>query len=306
MKMFWKVCVVAVVVTFVAGPVYGAGADARPDNEATAGLLIIAHGAPFPRWNKPVLKLYPQVLKALGTKSPFRAVRIVFMEFAKPTVADGVKELEAAGCDRIVAVPLLLAPSSHSHWDIPALLGLYADPEIAATLKEEGAEVVHSKLPITVTETMHNADMLREIILDRLKKLSSKPEEEAVVVLAHGCPIFQRHWNDMLKRTVIYLCGKTGITRGDWALVHVGQSYAHEGVPVIASAAGERKRVLVVGLYIGMGVDRMHQRYMNKPASPMFPNPLKGKNVVCAKEGLLPDKRVAKWIARTAVEALGN
>jgi hypothetical protein len=242
----------------------------------------------------------------LGQDSPFKEVTVAFMEFAKPTVADGVRTLEKAGCKHIIAVPLLVAPSSHSHFDVPALLGQYTDPDIAATLKEEEAEIVNTRTPITLTQTMDVGEVLQRVMLDRVKVLSRDPEEEALVVLAHGCPIFRGRWEAMLKKTAIYACGKTGITYADWAAVEVGQSYAHHAVPVIAAAAEERKRVLIVGVYLSVSAKQLHDRYMRSDKNPMFGNPLKGKEIVCAEEGILPHDLVARWVAHTALHAAGR
>jgi len=278
-------------------------------SDGSAGLLVIAHGAPMPAWNKPVLALEKQVIKALGHDSPFKKVKVVLMEFVKPSVADGVAEMEQAGCSRIVAVPLLIAPSSHSHWDIPALLGLYNDEKMKAELAAEGATVVKSKLPITITATLDSGDLLAETMLARVKELSKNPAEEAVVVLAHGDDGLKPYWDALMKRITYYICGKTGITQADWAYVHVGQGYRSDGVPVIMAAAENRKRVLLVGCYVSMGAEGMHKRFMSRPTrihGMALLNPLKGKEIVAAKHGLLPSPAVAKWIAKTARAAMNN
>jgi hypothetical protein len=275
--------------------------------DGSAGLLVIAHGAPMPAWNKPVLALEKQVIKALGPNSPFRKVKVVLMEFAKPSVADGVAEMEQAGCSRIVAVPLLIAPSSHSHWDIPALLGLYSDEKMKADLAEEGATIVKSKLPITITATLDSGELLVETMLARVKELSKNPAEEAVVVLAHGDDGLKPYWDALMKRITYHICGKTGITCADWAYVHVGQGYRSHGVPAIMAAAENRKRVLLVGCYVSMGAAGMHKRFMGRPMrihGMALPNPLKGKDIIAARHGLLPNPEVAKWIAKTAKAAM--
>ena len=135
---------------------------------------------------------------------------------------------------------------------------------------------------------------------------SKNPDEEAVIVLAHGDEYTGPMWTKLMKRTVTHICGKTGISYGDWAFVHVGQSYG-QALGAIAEAAEHRKRVLLVGCYLSMGVDKMHQRYMknfSRGAMPGMENPLAGKEIVTAGDGLLPDPRVAQWIADIAVKAL--
>lgn len=266
------------------------------------GLLIIAHGAPSPKWNEPVLALQEQVIDALNMQgNPFKKVKICMMEFAKPTVADGVAEMERAGCDRIVVVPLLIAPSSHSHWDIPALLGLYSDEELENELKEEGATIIRPRIPIVITPPLSKSNLIPEIMLDRVKALSTNPANEALVILAHGDDFTMPLWQGLMKRIAVYICSETGISYADWAFVHVGQSYSH-AINVITGAAANRERVIIVGSYVSMGVTAMHQRFMRmaKHAMKGMDNPLDDIDIVTADNGLIPDPRLAKWIAETA------
>lgn len=303
----------ALAVVFVATG-QGRSAEKQPPQESAttqkAGLLIIAHGAPWPAWNKPVIALEPQVREALGKESPFTKVKVVMMEFTKPSVADGITEMIEAGCDRIVAVPLLIAPSSHSHWDIPALLGIYSDQRIKEVLNEQGVELVRSSIPITVTPTLDQSEVLLTSMLERVEELSKDAEEEALVVIAHGDEGLREHWDALMKRITSYICGKTGITYADWAYVHMGQTYGTDAVPVIARAADHRKRVIVVGCYVAFGASRMHAQFMKRPSRipgiGSLPNPLKGREVAVSSRGLLPDPGVAEWIAQAAKAALSD
>jgi hypothetical protein len=271
------------------------------------GLLIIAHGSPSPRWNKPVLTQEQQVLKFLGPDNPFAKVKIVFMEFTKPNVADGIAELEQAGCNRIVTVPLLIAPSSHSHWDIPALLGIYSNAEIEKNLNEEGARLLRSKVPITLTTTLSESDVIEKVMLKRVRRLSHDPNNEAVVLLAHGSEATPSIWKRLMKRSVTYACGRTGISYGDWACVGVGQEYSR-AVAAIQEAGKHREHVIVIGAYLSLGVDRMNQRWAARfeKESPMpgMKNPLKDMSIRFSTQGLLPDKAVAQWIADTAKDEI--
>jgi hypothetical protein len=222
------------------------------------------------------------------------------MEFARPSVADGIREFEAAGCNRIVAVPLLIAPSSHSHWDIPALLGIYSDAEMEKELRGEGAEIVRSKLPITITTTLADSNVIEKVMLKRVNELSNDPNNEAVILLAHGDHYIPELWDTFMKKTVIHICGKTGISCGDWACVEMGQGY-NKAANAIAEAGESRKKVIVVGAYLSMGIDKMHMRWMSQfdsmaKSMPGFENPLKGLDIKLSSKGLLPDSLVAKWI----------
>ncbi len=295
--MVWLLVVCAA----VGGQTAGEGAPRKADQP---GLLIIAHGSPAKAWNQLVLEQEQKVRAAFGKDNPYARVKVVFMEFAEPNVADGLEALQGAGCNRIVAVPLLIAPSSHSHWDIPALLGIYSDPEIEKALRREGARLVRTAIPVTLTTTLAESDVIEHIMLKRARQLSSDPDKEALVLLAHGSEAIPPAWDRFLKRTVTYACGRTGISYGDWGTVAVGQEY-NRAVAVIQEAAEHRDRVIVVGAYLSLGVSRIHNRWMarfNKQAGGMHGsvNPLKGLDIRLSKQGLLPDEMVTQWIVDTA------
>lgn len=272
------------------------------------GLLIIAHGSPAKVWNQPVLEQEQKVREGFGRDNPYTKIKVVFMEFAEPNVADGLEELQAAGCTRIVVVPLLIAPSSHSHWDIPALLGIYGDPEIEAALREEGLRLVRPKVPVTLTPTMAHSDVIEKIVLKRVRQLSRDSKNEALVLLAHGSEAIPSAWERFLKRTVTYACGQTGISYGDWATIAVGQEY-DRAVAAIQEAAEHRDRVIVVGVYLSLDAGRIHNRWLarvDKQAPGMHGtgNSLQGLDVQFAEQGLLPDALVTEWIVETAREQI--
>lgn len=285
------------------------GATGSPKGEKP-GLLIVAHGSPAKVWNQPVVAQEQKVRDLLGPDSPFGKVKVVFMEFAEPNVADGLEELEKAGCPRIVAVPLLIAPSSHSHWDIPALLGLYSDSRIEKTLREEGARLVRCNVPVTLTTTLSDSDVIERVMLKRVRSLSNDPNREAVVLLAHGSEAIPGAWEDFMKRTATYVCGKTGIAYADWTCVAVGQEYGRAAT-AIEKASQHRDRVIVVGVYLSSGVQRMHKRWMERfeggqADMPGLENPLKGLDLVLSEQGLLPDDLVAEWIVATAKDEIAR
>ncbi|HOO73466.1 MAG TPA: CbiX/SirB N-terminal domain-containing protein [Spirochaetota bacterium] len=272
-----------------------------------AGLLIIAHGAPWEQWNKPVLDLEKEVAQTLGKEGPYKKIKVALMEFSQPSVADGVKELEEAGCSRIVAVPLLIAPSSHSHWDIPALLGIYSSEESEKTLTEEGATIIRSKIPITVTPTIGESDVIEKILLKKVMSLSKHPDEEALVLVSHGDPLLMPHWERLMKKTVTYICGKSDISYGDWASIEMGQDY-EKAVAAISLAAQKRKRIIVVGAYLSMGVEAMHKRWLKQSRTTMHglgqKNPFDNVDIAIATEGLLPDSLISRWIADVALSEI--
>lgn len=240
----------------------GAAAMADP------GLLLVAHGAPNSGWNKPVLEFGRQVAEAVKKEGRFKAVRTAMLEFAQPDVPTAIAELEAEGCDRIVAVPLFLAPTGHTHFDVPAVLGIYRSAKTAATLAAEGAKAAVPRVPIVLTETLADGDVLSQYAADEVRKLSKSPREEAVVLLVHGDPDHALLVERIMRRVTTRCCGDAGISYGDWASVGVGQEYPSKGAAAIQTALERKKRVLVVGLYLSTTAEKIHQRGMKAVSRP--------------------------------------
>lgn len=95
-----------------------------------------------------------------------------YLEFANPVIRDGLDNLRAAGCERILAVPGMLFAAMHAKNDIPTVLNTYAakhgitvqygrelgvDPKMIAAAAGRIQEAVdranteHGALPLTET-----------------------------------------------------------------------------------------------------------------------------------------------------------
>lgn len=301
MQKVFKSCVTFVFLSMVVG-IAVSRASAEP------GLLLVAHGSPSAKWNEPVFEFGRRVAKEVEKRGRFKAVRTAMLEFAKPDVPTAVAELEAAGCDRIIAVPLFIAPSGHSHFDVPAVLGIYWSPRIAAVLAEEGGRAARPNVPIMLTQTLAEGDVLQQYALDQVQKLSKTPENEAIVLLAHGDADHALMIERLLRRIVTHCCGKTGISFGNWAGVGVGQEYPSAGLTAINEALGRKKRVLVVGLYLSTTAANIHRRGMRmaNPRGHIVPGgaPFDKEQVVMSEEALIAHPRLVQWAVETAVAAL--
>jgi len=270
------------------------------------GLLIIAHGSPSQQWNAPVLELMDQVKYVLNERgeNPFSDVRVAFAEFAQPSIDSVIRDFERNGIQKVYALPIFVALSAHTLFDVPAILGLYNDPEVVQQLEKEGITIVQTNMHITLGPTLSKGDVFDEVMLDRVRELSTAPDSEGVVILAHGSNQFKPIWCTLLRRISSYISAKTGICYVDFAFVEMGQSLITEGAPVILHMAKKTKRTIVVGLYLSSGISDMAKNVslsiglMKVESKKLFA----GKNIVFASRGLLPDQRIVKWIANTAME----
>ena len=271
---------------------------------AEPGLLLIAHGSPSAEWNRPVLEFGRRVSEEVKKGGRFKAVRTALLESAQPDVPAAVGDLEAAGCDRIVAVPLFIAPTGHTHFDVPAVLGIYSSPRTTAALAHEGAKAARPRVPIVLTQTMSEGDVLRKYAADQVRKLSRSPQDEALVLLAHGDPEHELLAQRLMRRLTTYCCGTTGINYGDWAFIGVGQEYLSQGVPAIQAALEHKKRAIVVGVYLSSSVTKIHQRGLaTLRQRGAKTEPFEKDRVVLSDDAIIGHPDALRWVLDTAYAA---
>jgi hypothetical protein len=270
------------------------------------GLIITAHGSPAPQWNEPVLTLEGEVRALLNESgnNPFVAIRVAMMEFAEPTIEAVITDMELQGVQRVYVVPLFIAPSGHSVYDLPTILGLYSDQEMRDQLREEGIGLVSTDIRITLGPTLDYGSILEEVMLDRLRELSVRPQSEGIVLLAHGDHRFRPIWESVCRRIGVYICAHAGIPQFEFAFVEVGQSFITEGVPAILRVAKRCERTLVLGLYLSMGVGGIAQSSTISVGGMSFQGTaaLEEYDIGFASQGLLPSERLASWIALRSLE----
>jgi sirohydrochlorin ferrochelatase len=80
-------------------------------------MLLVAHGSRRPEANEEVRRLAAAVRRRAPGR--FDVIKVAFLEFTEPTVAEGLEACIGHGADRIVVVPYLLAAGAHVARDIP-------------------------------------------------------------------------------------------------------------------------------------------------------------------------------------------
>lgn len=288
------------------------------------GLLILTHGSPSPNWKKSVSELTERVRAANREKKIFHAIAEAHLEFCQPDAASGITTLEKAGCDRIVVVPAFIFPTSHSHFDVPAVLGLYSSASIRQVLREENARVAAPSVPITMTQTLSEGDLLKQFVTDEVKKISKDPAHEVLILIAHGDENHFGLIDPIMKKIVTSTCGQCCLSEGNWTYCEVGQSYNENVVPLIQEYSAQGKRPLVVGLYLVTSARKIDQigRKFHDSANIMIPSKDHGsgkmtsktasnkneeekpENAVFSQSELVYYSKTADFILRIASEAL--
>lgn len=276
--------------------------------ENKKGLLIVAHGSPATAWNQPVLNIENQVKELLDARdlNGFDEVRVALMEFAEPSINTAISEMDSKNITEVYVIPLFIAPSGHSIKDLPTILGLYFDTDYYQTIRDEGIEMVDSKIKISMGPTLNYNNVLKEIVMEQVKSVSENTENEALVLLAHGDTEYSDEWEHFINETGSYITGKTGISYYDKAFVGIGQKFGALGVEPILKAAEQKEKVIVAGVYLSMDAKTMATTsgYVMMGRTFEAKDRFEGKNIHFIDEAILPDKRIAEWIVERGIEWL--
>lgn len=265
------------------------------------GLLLVGHGSPAKTWNERFLQFCHQVTEAPEVRAVFDGSGIGFLEFAQPDVAAAVKELEEAGCQRIIAVPIFVSVGRHTLFDVPAALGIFYSAGCLKELERQGFSPARPRVPVIYTTTPDEGSVLADFVVDEIESLSRRPHEEAVVLLIHGEADLRPMLEKLLRRIATFAAAKTGIEVFSWAFVGVGQGFHHHGLQAIEEAACRKKRILVVALYVALSAHAIFERSLRE--HPELAGAFEGKDVVLSQRALLDSPRLARWVVETSTQA---
>ncbi len=150
-------------------PVYGGTPTSK-------GVLVVAHGEKDPQWTTPVWETVYELQDNLSYP-----VALGFLEFSEPDIPAAVEELNAAGVNKIVAVPLFISSYSNHIEEIKYILGL------RETLP--GGESLEQAKPqgkVVLTPAIDAHPLMAEVLTEQLKLLIKNPAVEIGVLAAHG------------------------------------------------------------------------------------------------------------------------
>lgn len=265
----------------------GAGISWAADN---VGVLVVAHGSTSEAWNQPVRDMVGEVCL------PY-PVELGFLEFVRgETIQDAVDRLEAQGADEILVSVLLFVSSHSSHIEeIKYLLGLPYDPEVVHADElplpvESDAEFILSPAP-----ALDDHPLVAQILCDRARRLSEDPDEEIVVITAHGAgtPEELAKWNENMESL-------TARMKWDLGVKAVRHSYVFEGrepyLRDVVEEAATQGRVIVIPLMISEGYFTGRK----------IPRVLEGLDYAYEGRALCPHPALAKWIELQARGALSG
>lgn len=242
------------------------------------GVLVISHGSKDTAWVKLVDETVNQMVA--GRTMP---VITCFLELVQGRlIQDGIDALERLGVTDIIAIPLFVSSGSTHVQEIGWALGDYPDPGMEVDL-----------LPFRLGSRLHylksmdDEEEIVAIIQEKTAVLSECPEEERVLLIAHGSslPVFHERWRVMLERFAMKLKDLDGYLAVDYATLLPDQ--VRRKLDRWALQAGG-SRILVAPLFLSEG-------YFTRK---VIPSRLEGYTYTYSGQALLPHRNITRWLDR--------
>lgn len=257
---------------------------------STIGVLILAHGGSR-QWNRAVETTVAQAHLIYPTE-------IAFGMGMHPEEVQAfqraIRRLERRKISRLVVVPLLVSSSSEVMRQFQYLFGL----------REHGPWEAHVQTlalqtPITMTRPLDDDPLVAEVLAERAAQLSRSPQEEIVVLVAHGPSSDEDEirWLEAMERLAGQVQERGGFrevvssTMRDDAPKPV-QEEAIRRMRELIERCSRQGRTLVVPLLLANG-----------GIETKIPKRLEGLTYIYGGQALLPHDKLALWIAHQVEHA---
>lgn len=272
---------------------------------AKDGILLLAHGqhgpaghgagvghehhaAPNP-WNENVEK----VVAVLDPKYP---TEVAFGMAEAPSIQAAIERLEKRGVTRIAAVPLFVSSHSPIIGNTRYILGLQDTLAKYTSLKSLPRAKMSAKAAMSPALDAH--PLVSGILLDRARALTTKPDETAIVLIAHGPNAEEENklWLKEMATHAAFLRDKGGY-RAVEVLTHrndaddATKNKARDEFRARVSQNGKTSNVVVVPLLMSVGgieqeVEGDLEGIPHDFAAPLLPHPNIARWVEAEAQGL--------------------
>ena len=282
----------------LAGQVHLWAADASRDTlheirgAQQVGVLVLAHGGTG-RWNRLVTnavrdaKLRDPVEVAFGMGMHAQDVQ---------AIQRAVNDLQEQRVQRIVVVPLLICSASEVMRQYEYLLGLRDHGSW------EDVAPVSLRVPVVMMPPLDDDPVVAEVLLERAQELSQRPQQETVVLVAHG-PVSDEdnsRWIEVLARVGQRLRAAGGfrdvvpVTMRDDAS-EVVQAEATRQMREVVRRHAQTGRALVIPVLLADG-----------GIETKIPKRLNGLSYTYRGRALLPHPKISQWIAQRVEAGLAQ
>ncbi|CAM3014436.1 CbiX/SirB N-terminal domain-containing protein [Paenibacillus sediminis] len=244
------------------------------------GVLIISHGSRESSWvtlvDEAVTQLEEQI-KQQQLKN--LQVEASFLELVEGRlIQDGIRRLEEQGVTDIFVIPLFVSSGSTHVDEIAYALGVKEQPELETDLERFDFRAhIHYGKPVD-----DDAEVA-QMIWDKVKHLSARPDREVIVIVGHGSRYdwFRQRWVHGISSLAERVQHISGVAYADYGLLN--PESVRERVEYWSQERGYT--VIVAPLFLSEGY------FLNTA----IPDRLRGLSYQYAGKALLPHPFLPKW-----------
>ena len=228
------------------------------------GVILVSHGSTLPFAEEVFVEIKEKFIKATGL-----AAEIGYMKVSEPTIAGAVEVLknQVDDLDKIIALPVFLAPGIHTNIDIPQLLGLDSlevDPRCPdGNYPEEHylsiADDVDFDGEIKLLSSIGPRDELLDIIDKRINEAlsESKLDDDAktgILLVTHGSRL---HYNKEFATALYNKFEKTCELPSSFGFMELCGPSIPESINKLVDE-NQLERLVVVPVFIAPGMHTTH------------------------------------------------
>lgn len=228
------------------------------------GVILVSHGSTLPFAEEVFVEIKEKFIKATGL-----AAEIGYMKVSEPTIAGAVEVLknQVDDLDKIIALPVFLAPGIHTNIDIPQLLGLEPlevdprcpDGNYPADHYLSIAKDIEFDGKIDLLSSIGPRDELLEIIDKRINEalLESKLNDDAktgILLVTHGSRL---HYNKEFATALYNKFEKTCELPSSFGFMELCGPSIPESINKLVDE-NQLERLVVVPVFIAPGMHTTH------------------------------------------------
>lgn len=218
-------------------------------SRSRTGVLLCGHGSREDDARVEFERFVASADAALAAREPGAAVSGAYLEFAHPTIGEGLEMMAKAGMGRIVAQPLMLFAAGHVKNDIPWEVNTFAAAHPGLRL-DCGRELsLDSKLLAAA------ADRIREAQAQSTKAI--RPSETLLLVIGRGTSDPDANGN--IAKLARMLWEGLGVARAEIAFSGIAKPTIAEGLAHAARQGYPRVIVFPYFLFTGVLVKRIYR-----------------------------------------------
>lgn len=258
-------------------------------------VLLANHGSHSPSWRAALLDVEQATRDAILKGGVVSAVRTAFMEYSEPSIATQMKTFDQEGYTDVIVVPLFLSVSRHTFDDLPTILGRKADPQSIQTLKLERIARYTPTARTVITQPIDYSQLLKQNVLRRVKKLSTNPAQEGVVLIAYGDHTYEKQWEALMTDVGRHIVEATGMKTHTHAWCgHVANYESAPTTAAITSVLESTRRAVVIPILVAR--DEMFQVKIVGGGVAAVPD--YKTRVAYVPDSILPDPDINAWVIK--------